>query len=159
MTTLQTVSTEYSTPSLPKAGKSSDQDSHRHHVAIRGFFTKELLIPGESKRQLARLRKNLMECYQPVGAAEVLLVEEIVAATWRLKRLLHAETHYIPTPRALPDRPTRIPKADYRFSSWLNHNRYEVSLNRQLYQAVHELERVQKARREEASARQDKSGG
>ena len=159
------MTSEHSNPpvshlsSPQKVRKSSGRDGRRYNAVTHGFFTKELLLPGEKKEHLAKLRKNLMDCYQPVGEAEFLLVEKIVAANWRLKRLLRAETHYIPTPRGTPDRPARIPKADYRFSSWLNHNRYEVSLNRQLYQAVHELERVQKARREEASARQDKSGG
>jgi hypothetical protein len=143
-----------------KVRKSSGRDGRRFNAVKHGFFSKDLLLPTENRKHLALLRKNLMAFWQPVGEMEFILFDEIVAASWRLKRLLRAETHYIPATRGTPDRPTRIPKADYRFSSWLNHNRYEVSLNRQLYRAMDELGKLQKARREaEAAARQDEPGG
>lgn len=51
-----------------------------------GFFARTTLIPGESAEELAAFRSSLYEAYQPVGGAEVMLVERLVETGWRLRR-------------------------------------------------------------------------
>jgi len=40
-----------------------------------------------------------------------------------------------------------IAGSDYRYHSWQNFIRYETTLERQIYKALHELERIQHARK------------
>lgn len=56
-----------------------------------GLTAQRILLPDETQDELARLVDQLRLHYQPVGAAEVLLVERIIAATWRLRRVYRIE--------------------------------------------------------------------
>ena len=61
-----------------------------------GIFSKEVLAHGlnfkENSRELAALYARFWETYQPVGPAEEMLVDQIVTAHWRLRRVLRAES-------------------------------------------------------------------
>jgi hypothetical protein len=56
-----------------------------------GFYSKQLLLPGEDPRELEQLRQELMTDLRPCGAMQVLLVDRLVAAHWRLRRLQRIE--------------------------------------------------------------------
>lgn len=51
-----------------------------------GFFALSPLLPGESAEAFAEFRQQLYASYQPVGGAEVMLVDRIVESGWRLRR-------------------------------------------------------------------------
>src|ERR671917_356761 len=56
-----------------------------------GLRAQEVLLPGEDPEALKELDVNLRAELQPVGEQENLLVDGIVAAHWRLRRLRRVE--------------------------------------------------------------------
>lgn len=63
----------------------------RRNALKHGFLAKELLITGgegmESRAEFEQLLLKTRDYFQPVGTPEELLVDQIVAAYWRLRRL------------------------------------------------------------------------
>ena len=57
-----------------------------------GLRAQEVLLPGEDPEALKELDVNLRAELQPVGEQENLLVDGIVAAHWRLRRLRRVES-------------------------------------------------------------------
>jgi hypothetical protein len=142
-----------------------------------GFFSKWLLVQhsdgkesqGEYDDFLAGVRKH----YQPVGWLEELWVEKIAVWSWRLRRLIRCESGLIS--RALAghgyqlqqskaddlaqpeDTPSSYPEMDTMTDHLFLPEkeeldkllRYEAMINRQLNQAIAELERVQARRKGE----------
>jgi len=94
---------------------------------------------------------------------ENLLVERIIAATWRLKRAIRVESEFINAEfndcRSDSYAGLKRSKSESwsllvnrhlgESSTWLNLTRYETSIEKQLYKALHELQRVQSARKGE----------
>jgi hypothetical protein len=115
----------------------------RLNAVSYGFFSKEVLLPGEDARLMGAFREKLMAELQPQGLLETVLVDRIISSSWRLKRLLRSELKlYQNYSVKLNSRP----RVDYRYSPWQNVVRYETTLERQIYKALHELERLQRAR-------------
>jgi hypothetical protein len=52
-----------------------------------GFFASTPLLAGESESQFTEFRAHLFEAYLPTDGEENLLVERIVDAAWRLRRV------------------------------------------------------------------------
>lgn len=50
-----------------------------------------MLLPGEDEAALAELSGRLRDELRPVGELEGLLVERVIAAAWRLRRLGRVE--------------------------------------------------------------------
>jgi hypothetical protein len=76
-----------------------------------------------------------------VGELELLLVDRIVSTAWRLRRLVAVETMLF----------DREDKPDAALNGYGREkmgvlSRYEVTLERSLYKALHELQRLQAAR-------------
>ena len=63
----------------------------RLNAVKHGLLSQEVLLPGESEAALNELGKCLRAELQPVGELENLLVEQIIAAVWRLRRLRRVE--------------------------------------------------------------------
>ena len=61
------------------------------NATAHGLFCKELLLPGEDSAELRRLRHGLYVSQSPQDALERELVDRIVAAQWRLRRIPAAE--------------------------------------------------------------------
>jgi hypothetical protein len=57
-----------------------------------GLRSQEVLLPGEDGDALKELDENLRAELEPVGELENMLVDGIVAAHWRLRRLRRVET-------------------------------------------------------------------
>src|SRR6267142_1394299 len=58
-----------------------------------GLLSSHVLLPDEEEAALVELGKRLRTHLQPVGELEVLLVDRMVTAAWRLRRLHAVETH------------------------------------------------------------------
>ena len=56
-----------------------------------GLLSQQTLLPNEDEASLMQLSERLHSQLQPVGELESLLVERIVAAAWRLRRVLAVE--------------------------------------------------------------------
>ena len=173
----------------------------RLNAVRHGLRAEEILIAGEDQDSLEELGERLRAELQPVGELENLLVDRIVAAYWRLRRVSRVESGIFAWdrseemaeraewearsyerkyyPRGMWDRDPEIEISDEkrheealsrarrvrseqddetvtlgrtfardadRANAFSKLSRYETSIERQLYRALHELERRQAAR-------------
>jgi hypothetical protein len=177
----------------------------RRNALKHGLFSQEVLLPGEDEAALKDLGNTLRDELQPVGKLENMLVDKIIAAYWRLRRLGRVEAgiftwqHYeelaeraqeearsYERDRQLEDlmkaygtnitdeqkHKDALSKAEeikakqdaetamlgrtfMRDTSDANAfsklSRYETAIERSLYKALHELQRLQVARRANGS--------
>jgi hypothetical protein len=63
----------------------------RLNAVRHGLLSREVLLPGEDEDTLRELNERLRDELQPVGEMESLLVDRIVTAYWRLRRLGRVE--------------------------------------------------------------------
>ncbi len=63
----------------------------RHNATKHGLLSREVLLPGEDEEALKQLGENLRAELQPLGELENLLMDRIIAAVWRLRRLGRVE--------------------------------------------------------------------
>src|SRR5215217_4284563 len=62
-----------------------------YNALKHGLLSQQILLPDEDEASLVQLGEHLHSQLQPVGELESLLVERIVAAAWRLRRVLAVE--------------------------------------------------------------------
>lgn len=113
-----------------------------------------------------RFFKATFEHFKPEGYMEETLTERIAVANWRLKRAVRIESEMIDYqftlarnlraiyPRAHKADPIvswgeRIWREFQHHGAYENFRRYEAHLERSLYRALHELQRLQRARKGE----------
>jgi hypothetical protein len=63
----------------------------RHNATKHGLLSQEVLLPDEDAAALEELGERLRAELQPVGELEGMLVDRIIAAYWRLRRLGRVE--------------------------------------------------------------------
>src|ERR687896_9682 len=68
------------------------KDAVRLNALKHGLRSEEILLPGEDEEALRELGEHLRDELQPAGVVENLLVDRIIAAYWRLRRLGRVET-------------------------------------------------------------------
>jgi hypothetical protein len=73
-------------PQTPEGRAAASQNALKH-----GLLSTEILLPGEDGAALEELSERLRAELRPVGELESLLVEGVIAATWRLRRLRRVE--------------------------------------------------------------------
>jgi hypothetical protein len=106
-----------------------------------GLLSRASLIKGESEAELVGFGKRLRSQLAPVGELELLLADRVVSTAWRLRRLVSVETMLF----------DREEEPNAAFNSYGREkmgvlSRYEATLERSLYKALHELQRLQAAR-------------
>jgi hypothetical protein len=106
-----------------------------------GLLSRESLIKGESEAELVDFGKRLRAKLAPVGELELLFADRVISTAWRLRRLVAVETMHF----------NREHSVDYAFNDCGREkmgvlSRYEMTLERSLYKALHELQRLQAAR-------------
>lgn len=126
-----------------------------------GLFASESLLPSEDGEALVAFEGRLRAELAPVGEFEALLVDRIVAAAWRLRRLHrvevnlfrhHMEEGALTTALAYWDGPVKRDegyafRVDAKNGDALSKlSRYESTIERSLLKAVHELQRLQTLR-------------
>src|ERR671912_1898303 len=67
------------------------KDAVRLNALRHGLRSEEILLPGEDEEALRELGERLRDELQPVGELENLLVDQIIASYWRLRRLGRVE--------------------------------------------------------------------
>src|SRR5215212_11796431 len=67
------------------------KDTARLNATKHGLLSQVDLLPGEDEEVLKELAERLRAELQPEGEMESLLVERIIDATWRLRRLSRVE--------------------------------------------------------------------
>ena len=70
---------------------SEGKDAVRLNALKHGLLSQEILLPGEDEEALRELGERLRDELQPVGEFENLLVDRIISAYWRLRRLGRVE--------------------------------------------------------------------
>ena len=113
-----------------------------------GFLSRECLVKGESEADLVGFGKRLRAQLAPVGELEFLLADRIVATAWRLRRAGALETSLLndrSDSKGVGVLANVFPWDTDREKIQLL-SRYEVTLERSLYRALHELQRLQAAR-------------
>jgi hypothetical protein len=119
-------------PKTPEGKAKSSRNSVTH-----GLFVKLLFFDAESEtiEEMEALTAGLREHFQTVGMMEELLMEKVVAEMARYRRILAHETIEFARKRAFSD-----PALDCV-------GRYSTAVNRSLFRAIEELERLQTARK------------
>lgn len=67
------------------------KDSVRRNALKHGLLSQDVLLPNEDEAALMQLSESFRAELQPVGELESMLVDRIVAAHWRLRRLGRVE--------------------------------------------------------------------
>ncbi len=130
----------------------------RHNALKHGLLSQEILLPGEDGSALKELDEGLRDELQPVGELESMLVDKIIAAAWRLHRLGRVEAGIFarePYGGAAPEAQSEADNAALGLAFIRDANganafsklsRYETTIERSLFKALHELQRLQVAR-------------
>jgi len=140
-----------------------DTSLTRLNALKHGLLSKETLIEGEDKRALEELGRRLRLELAPQGELENIFVDRIVSSTWRIKRAIRVERNYIEAEYedCKFDDFSGVKRQDNKAwnlvvarelgnsNAWLNLIRYETTIEKQIYKALHELLRLQSARRGE----------
>ena len=83
------------------AAKSTGPKSQRgkffasQNAISHGIFARDMLLPGESKKEFDQLRRETISSWCPVGSREFRRVEKLVWNDWRHKRHYLAESGVI----------------------------------------------------------------
>jgi hypothetical protein len=114
------------------------------------------LLEGEDEKTLVEIGKKLRAELEPQTELELVLVDRITANVWRLKRVMQIEVEMMEKDRTKKDYSTgemyAEPLGEALSSDFANHDtygkliRYEASIERGIYKALHELQRIQAAR-------------
>jgi hypothetical protein len=113
-----------------------------------GLLSRESLVKCESEADLVDFGKRLRAQMAPVGELELLLADRIVSTAWRLRRAVALETVLLDGDSA----DANIHPDDIYYTWRPNReqhqllSRYETTLERSLYKALHELQRLQAER-------------
>ncbi len=106
-----------------------------------GIYSEFVLVDGESESQLIEFGRRLRADLAPVGEMELVLADKIVSTSWRLRRIVQAEAMLYDQKGATVEAFT-----GFRNENMYRISRHEAQLERTLYRALHELQRIQDAR-------------
>ena len=138
------------TAATPRAAPGPRTAAGKAVVALNavqhGLLSRQAVIQGESEAELVELGKRLRGQLAPMGELELLLVDRIVSTAWRLRRAIALETMLFDTERGDSSAyyGALAYKGDRDKLQLLS--RYELTLERSLFRALHELQRLQAER-------------
>ena len=146
-----------STGPSTRAGKvASSKNAMRH-----GLLSQQITLPNEDVQAFAEFQRDMTTKLTPTGALEELLAERIISNAWRLRRTVGLEAGVIAfrTREAQAELAEPRPDGDAVAAGLIRDaagadalsklSRYERALERGLYRALHELQRIQAASRGE----------
>ena len=106
----------------------------KYNALKHGLLSKAVLMKNEDEELLVELGKKMRLEMKPETELELLLVDRIITGIWRLKRALGMEEGgSISITGGLMYDPDK-------------YFRYEIMLERSIYKALHELQRLQSSR-------------
>jgi len=111
----------------------------KYNALKHGILLKQILFEGEDENELLELEKRLRSELSPASELELLMVDKIASNIWRLKRALSFEKDDVIFTSDFDGTVGLKSDADRFF-------RYETMLERSIYKALHELERMQARR-------------
>lgn len=133
-------------PKTPEGKNAVSLNAMKH-----GLLSRKTLLPDEDEAALVEFGKRMRTQLQPVGDLETLLVDRIITAAWRLRRVMAVEAeifaserlNYMDEDKGLGGAYLKVAANSDAFSKL---SRYETAIERSLYKALHELQRLQAAR-------------
>ena len=144
------------------AQKSTGPKTPEGRAAVRlngvkhGLTAETIVLKGESEADFTQLFDSLEAEHNPVTPTEEALVVQLAMATWRLRRLYHAEAGFWAFKMKDTVDSRKEPKLNdsermgyvtYLSTATLTlFNRQEGGLERTFYRALHELQRLRKDR-------------
>ena len=127
----------------------------KYNALKHGILSKEVLLEGEDEKTLIEVGKKLRAELEPQTELELVLVDRITANVWRLRRVMQIEREMMDDDKndtlfALSDSKKTLGGAISHDSANADTYgklvRYETSIERGIYKALHELQRLQAAR-------------
>ena len=128
----------------------------RYNAIKHGLLSKEVLLDGEDEKTLIEIGRRLRTELQPQTELELVLVDRITANVWRLRRVMQIEREMIDNDRndTFGNEKKTLGKAlSYDFANYDTYGkliRYETSIERGIFKALHELQRLQSVRNGES---------
>src|SRR3989344_4765589 len=127
----------------------------KYNAIKHGLLGKEVLLEGEDEKILIEIGKKLRTELEPQSELELVLADRITANVWRLRRVMKIEREMMDDDRFTTDylgkttEKTLGEALSYDFANNDTYGkliRYEASIERGIYKALHELQRLQAAR-------------
>ncbi len=135
-----------STGPKTKPGKSRSRYNAKKH----GLLTKTLEaveVAFEWKKDLEKLTDELYDEYRPQSPLEKIMVERLISVTWRIRRIQLIDANEFETQFESHEQATMIDPENLNLIC-----RYETMLNRQFYQLIDRLEKLQNNRKAQTEA-------
>jgi len=132
-----------------KGGVKTDEGKlvSRYNALKHGLLSQEVLLNNENAMELETLGKQLRAELAPASILEVVLVDRITANTWRLRRVMQIEREMMEDDKDNEKTLGRAMSSDFSYKDTYGKLiRYEASIERGIYKALHELQRLQAAR-------------
>lgn len=112
-----------------------------------GLLSQNLIVRAENRAELEIFSQRLYTTLCPQGMMEELLVEKIINAAWRLRRITAVEQEIFNKENNFYGLTTLEESFRGSNGSCIHTlSRYESTLERHLYKAIHELQRIQAMR-------------
>lgn len=130
----------------------------KYNAIKHGLLCQNLVMKNEDENCLIELGKKMRAELKPETEFELLIVDRIVANIWRLKRALRGETEMIEAKMKPDDLFPEMKKINFgevleedlkKHDSMSKFIRYETSIEKGIYKALHELQRLQAQRKGE----------
>ena len=145
---------------------SEGKDISKLNALKHGLLSDEILLKGENEQSLTELGKQIKQSLKPVGELEMLLVDRIVANFWRLRRVMEVEKAAMEWEKydegvdinfnfggyPKDEDLEKAQKERKQIRNMIANNnteqilRYETTIERSIYRALHELQRLQASR-------------
>jgi len=125
-----------------KGGVKTDEGKNisKYNAIKHGLLSEQALMANEDGDELLELEKKLRSELKPATEIEFLLVDKIASSFWRLKRALSMEDGEVICSQLMTSSSMGLMHDADKFF------RYETMLERGIYKALHELERMQAKR-------------
>jgi hypothetical protein len=119
----------------------------KYNAIKHGILTKDMVLEDEDENELIEFGRKIRSELKPANEMELLMVDRIIANSWRLKRALKAEREMIEHDMQNEANFGSALSFDFaNYDSYGKFTRYETCLERGIYKALHELERIQSRR-------------
>lgn len=137
-----------STGPRTSAGRANSSLNATRH----GLLSRATLLGDESAAEFARFENSMRKAMAPAGGLEDVLVARVIAAAWRLRRFERIEVLMLDTGRKNWRGDDAGVGSGFvgtcvNGDSFTKLSRYEAGIERALFRALHELQRVQAQRR------------
>lgn len=136
---------------LKSTGPTSEKGKRTASInaMTHGILSTQVLLPDEDATLFGEFRERTYLTLQPSGEVEDLLADRIVVMAWRLRRAIMVEgTLFEKDPLSFMDSDSFGHQFQSRADVFSVLSRYETGIERSLYRALHEFQRLQSFRKE-----------